>query len=372
MKLTEDHRAFLTLVRAGLWEREVKLSSYKEVDFNVVYKLAQEQSVVGLVAAGIEHLTDTQIAQTIALQFVGDTLQLEQRNNAMNTFVAELIEKLRKCNIHPLLVKGQGIAQCYERPLWRASGDIDLFLSQNDYDKAIQIIIPFASNVEENRQSTKHIGMTIDKWEVELHGTLRCQLGKRIDDVVDKLQEETFRNSFFRPWENDKTQVLLPNANEDVVFVFTHILQHLYRGGIGIRQVCDWCRLLWTYKDSLDVTLLDRRLHDAGIMTEWKTFAAFVVEWLGMPAKAMPLYSTEKRWRNKAEKILAFMMETGNFGHNRDMSYLKRDNIFVRKIISFWKDSLDSLRLFWIFPKDAIRVWFILLNEGIGKLERSA
>ncbi len=104
-------------MRAGLWESEARFLLFYGLDYAQAYKLAQEQSVVGLVATGLEHVQDVKIPKDMALSFVGVTLQLEHRNTAMNTFVAGLIEQLRAAGIYALLVKGQGIAQCYERPL---------------------------------------------------------------------------------------------------------------------------------------------------------------------------------------------------------------------------------------------------------------
>ena len=66
----------------------------------------------------------------------------------MNEYLAQLIEKLRRNEVYTLLVKGQGIAQCYERPLWRACGDIDLLLSTDNYEKAKAVLLPLASQVE--------------------------------------------------------------------------------------------------------------------------------------------------------------------------------------------------------------------------------
>ena len=86
---------FFNLVRAGLWEQDVQLALYGIIDFNEVYRLAEEQSVVGLVAAGIEHIVDVKVSQEVALTFVGSALQLEQRNKAMNQFIGVLIEKLK-------------------------------------------------------------------------------------------------------------------------------------------------------------------------------------------------------------------------------------------------------------------------------------
>lgn len=135
----------------------------------------------------MERVVDTKVSKEWALQFAGQTLQLEQRNKAMNAFVSSLIAQLRKEDIYAILVKGQGIAQCYERPLWRACGDVDLFLDENNYKKALQNLSPLASAIEEEDVYSHHIAMTIDRWEVELHGTLRSGLWKSLDCELDKV-----------------------------------------------------------------------------------------------------------------------------------------------------------------------------------------
>ena len=132
LRMDNTTRAFFALIRAGLWEQEVQLLSYGDIDYCRLFELAQEQSVIGHVAAGIEHVSDVKVPTAITLQFVGTTLQIEQQNKAMNDFVARLIEQLKERDINAILVKGQGVAQCYERPLWRSSGDIDLLLNVND------------------------------------------------------------------------------------------------------------------------------------------------------------------------------------------------------------------------------------------------
>lgn len=153
--------AFFALLRAGLWERDVTFSEFGEVDFNEVYRLAEEQAVVGLVAAGMEHVTDVKIPQDVALTFADFALQIERRNVEMNKFIAKLIAKLRENDVNTLLLKGQGIAQCYKRPLWRACGDVDLFLSEESYKKAKGVLMQIASAVEAENAYKKHLAMTI-------------------------------------------------------------------------------------------------------------------------------------------------------------------------------------------------------------------
>ena len=115
---------FFELVKAGLWEKEAILSSYDKINWHEIYLLAEEQAVVGVVLAGIEH-SNIKPPQDLLLQWIGEVQIIEQQNLSMNQFIAELIEEMRKDDIYTLLVKGQGIAQCHERPLWRVSGDVD-------------------------------------------------------------------------------------------------------------------------------------------------------------------------------------------------------------------------------------------------------
>lgn len=356
-----NQQQFLELVRAGLFPNTATrlIMHGSPVDWSAVYRLAEEQSVMGLVAASIDILPlSERPPQEVVLQFVGCTLQLEHRNKAMNEFVASLIELLRKNDIYALLVKGQGIAQSYEKPLWRACGDVDLLLNANNYDKAKQVLLPLALDSEDEYKTFKHLGMTMKGgFVVELHGTMHSRLSRRVDRVIDEAQKDVFFGGNVRSWLNGRTTVFLPALDDDVIFVITHILHHYYLEGIGLRQICDWCRLLWKYRTDIDIKLLEKRLRNAGLITEWKAFAALAVDWLGMPVEAMPLYSSEKKWSRKADGILAFVLECGNFGHNRKASR--------GKISSVWSKTKDFARHSMVFPLDSVKFYFHFLWDGL-------
>ena len=363
MFIENSRKAFLELVIAGLWEKEARLLQFGQVDYEEIMRLAEVQSSVGLVTAGLEHVNDVNVPQEWMLQFIGSTLLIEQQNRTMNEFIGRLVEKMREAGIYTLLVKGQGIGQCYERPLWRASGDVDLFLSDDNYKKAATFLQPLATSVEKEQNFNKHIAMTIDSWEVELHGSLRGGLWEEMDRELDEVKDAVFYGGKERSWQNGKTQVFLLNADEDVVYVFAHILEHFFYGGIGLRQICDWCRLLWTYREELDLGLLESRLRKMGAMTEWKAFGALAVEHLGMPVDAMPFYDT--KFNAKGERIMKFVMNVGNFGHNRDRSYYKTEPYLKRKAISFWRHTSDGMTYLSIFPMDAMRLWNKMFFGGL-------
>lgn len=362
MDLIKNLQAFFALVRAGLWEKETRLSLFGEIDFKEIYRLAEEQSVVGLVAAGLEHVNDMNVPKADTLQFVGRALQLEQQNVAMNQFIEVLIQKMRAHGIYAILVKGQGIAQCYEKPLWRACGDVDFLLDDDNYQKAKAFLGKMAEAVEQ--ESGKHLGMKIGPWVVELHGNLHGGLSSRMDELVDDVQRDVFFAGNVRSWMNGKTQVFLPGVDNDVIFIFTHFLKHFYKGGLGLRQICDWCRLLWTYRTEIDPALLEMRLRKMRLMSEWKAFGAFAVEYLGMPVEALPLYDGGSRWKRKAKRILSFILMSGNFGHNRDNTFRSKP-FLIRKTYSMCRRIGDVFNHARIFPLDSIRFLPSLLMNGV-------
>lgn len=370
MNTNTNTKAFFELVRAGLWGKEVRLSNYENIDFAEVYRLAEEQSVIGMVAAGIDHVVDVKVPQAWALQFAGQTIQLEQRNKEMNAYIAGLIDKLRKENVYALLVKGQGVAQCYEKPLWRCSGDIDLFLSDENFQRAKSYLLPLASSVEEEYVREKHLGLTIDGWVVELHGHLYSGLSSRVERELDKLQEDTFYGGQVRSWMNGQTQIFLLKAENDVYYVFTHILQHFYKGGVGLRQICDWCRLLYTYRDSLNYELLEQRIKRAGLMSEWKAFYNLASRYLGMPDLGSGLMVHDSRYDKKADRIMAFILKSGNMGHNRDKSHFSKYPYLIRKCVSMGRRIGDLINHARIFQLDSLRFFPRIMLNGMRSAMR--
>lgn len=371
---TDCKEVFYALLRSGLWERSVQLIPFGKINYSLLYQFAEDQSVVGLIAAGLEHVEDVKVLKVDALPFLKKVFSLEQRNVAMNEFIRVIVERMRSAGIYTTLVKGQGVAQCYARPQWRSSGDIDFFLSDENYDKAKSLLIPMASKVEDEFLREKHLGMTIDSWTVELHGTLYGGPSSRVEKELDDIKHDTFIGGNVRAWQNEDVSVFMLSVENDVFYIFTHILQHFYKGGIGLRQICDWCRLLWTYRSTLDVKSLEGRVKRAWLKSEWKAFGVFAIDYLGMPLEAMPLLDSKSlssvRIKRQAERIKDFVMMSGNFGQNRDMSYYSKYPYLIRKTISFGRRIGDLGRHAMIFPLDSIRFFPSILFNGVQSVLR--
>ena len=337
MKRDKTISAFIALLRAGLWEESIQLLPFSPIDFDALFKLAEEQSVVGLIAAGLEHIADIRVTKQQVLPFMKKVFFLEKKNSEMNSFIKSIVRKLKEEGISSILLKGQGVAQCYERPLWRSAGDVDLFLKGDDYKKAVVVLQPQSSESKNGGCYSKEFALTIGGWLVELHGSLRTALSTRVDREVDTVQNETFLFNQVRTWRDGDKVVFLPDANNDVFFVFTHLIKHFYKEGKNLRQVCDLFRLLWSFRGEIDEEMLGERLNRAGLMAEWKAFSALAVDYLGVPSESIPFYCNEQSFHNKAKRIIRV--------------YLNNKKSF------FWKDYICKVR---IFPRNAV-----LFSPGI-------
>lgn len=99
--------SFFELVRVGLWRNgKPNIRIEGTTDWQEVYRLASEQSVLGLVLDGLEH-SEMKPPKVVLLQWIGELQMIEKRNRFMNQFVAELVEKMRAADIYAILVKGQ-------------------------------------------------------------------------------------------------------------------------------------------------------------------------------------------------------------------------------------------------------------------------
>ena len=166
-------------------------------------------------------------------------------------------------------------------------------------------------------------------------------------------------------WQNGATAVSLPSAGNDILFIFTHFIKHFYREGICVRQLCDWCRILWTYRENINTGHLESKLRSMRLMSEWKVFAAYAVDRLGMPSSAMPFYDPAPRWRRKAKRLHGFIMSAGDSDGSRDKENRRKHSFLIRKTISLWRRFRDAANHACIFPFDSVRFFLRILSVGL-------
>ena len=364
---TEDQ--FFALLRSGLWnEVPERVPFAGGTDWEALYRLSFEQTVVPLVTDGINRLPKEFLpADSERLDpFLGDMMATAKRNRAMDAFIPKLFHALK--DIPVVLVKGQSLAQDYLEPERRQPGDIDLLLTPASYEAAKAVLLPKATKVLEEQTETWHQGMRFKSIEVEVHGSISTLMSRKLDRQLAALLRQQFDGRPFPSVSIGGAGIPVPEADFNAIYIFVHFLQHFWSGGVGIRQLTDWMVFVSVHKRDIHPVILEKRLQELGLLRLWKVFTGFAQEYLGCPAEKLPL-ATEPDPKKDA-RIWKFIRRCGNFGKNRDRSR-KEEAYLVRKIHSLWRLVVaDRLRHFPVFPKESVRFFFGAFGYGLQRLAK--
>ncbi len=362
-------RQFFALLRSGLWNEVPDASLFAEkTDWEALYRLSFQQTVVPLVADGINRLPRECLpAEPERMDpFMADTMATAQRNMKLDLFIPKLFAALE--GIPVVLVKGQALAQDYPDPLRRQPGDIDLILPPSSYEAAKAVLVPKASRVSEEHPEILHQGMYFGSKEVEIHGSVGTLMSRKLDRKLAVLLAEQFDGRELPTVSIGGADIPVPEANFNAVYVFVHFLGHYWAGGVGLRQVTDWMTFVSVHKRDIHPVLLENSLRDLGLLDVWRVFTGFAQEYLGCPAEKLPLAAPADP--GKDERIWTYLQRSGNFGKNEERRE-KPKPYLARKFHSLWRLVIaDRLRHFRVFPRESVRFFLGAFGYGLQRLAK--
>ena len=370
-RITETtERQFFALLRSGLWNEVPERGPFAvPVDWEALYRLSFEQTVVPLVTDGINRLPADCLPGSEPERldpFLGDLMATAKRNRVLDTFIPKLFRALD--GIPVVLIKGQSLAQDYPEPERRQPGDIDLLLVPASYEAAKAVLLPKATKVEEEVPEIYHQGMHYRSVEVEIHGSISTLMSRKLDRKLAALLEEQFDGRAFPKVSIGGADIPVPEAGFNALYIFVHFLQHYWSGGVGLRQFIDWMTFVSVHKREIHPVILEQRLEDLGLLAVWKVFTGFAQEYLGCPAEKLPLAAAPDPAKNA--RIWKYVRWCGNFGKKQDRTR-KKESFLVRKVHSFWRLVVaDRLRHFTVFPKESVRFFLGAFGYGLQRLAK--
>ena len=366
MTLTE--KQFLSLLRAGLTGTEPEVALFERpADWDGIYKLADEQTVVSVITDGIDHMpSDKKPGIEVLEPFLADTLATEMRNDAINRFSHSLFHKVNTLGIPALMVKGQVLSRLYPQPGHRQPGDIDLLVHPDNYAALRDLLVSKATSADAEQSEILHQGMSFGSIEVEVHGSISTLMSVALDRKLEFLTDAMFREEDFVMEDFGGEPVRTPSLLFHAVYILIHFLHHYWSGGVGLRQLSDWGLFINRHYDELDQDRLRSILDELGIMRLWQTFAGLSTAYLGADKDRFPFWTD--RYHRKYKGILRYMLKCGNFGMNHPRESVERPYL-LRKIHSFWRLVVcDRLRHFPEFPAESLRYFFGAFHYGLIRL----
>lgn len=357
---------FYNTLKSALWGTAVAVPQ----DFNDwgnVFRLAKSQSVLGLVANTI--LSDSGLAENLTSQEIGRLKRFVMNNLAtsqmLNNTLVSIVQKLREHGVDPVLLKGQGISKYYSIPELRQCGDIDIYVGQEKFAKACEIIGAMSSPEDHQGDipSLKHYHTRIGHAFIEIHRYTDVYWPKRYDRVYQKISDAGMHSDLV-PLDFAGVPVMSPSVDFNVFFIFNHFWHHFIADGVGLRQMCDWVRLLHVNHGKINLDYLSDVLCKMKLMKEWQVFGYIAVNTLGLPADEMPFYNP--KYKKAAEKVLELILLEGNFGMENRKDYKRPKGYVAGKWYSFKRRFGRNLRVLRIFPMESLRHMAKVILVGLA------
>jgi len=354
--------AFLTLLRAGLWEREVddlSLFPLTPDEWADVRKMSHRQTVDGIVYQGLCRLPDRLLPpDDQLLRWVAGADAIERHNATMNDAVGSIFAFFRSGGLRPVLLKGQGVARFYERPSLRECGDIDIYFPhKDDMGLAVSALTRRGLRLSADADGCAHC-----QWQgvpVELHNRLSDVAAPARRRRLSACEREKGFENFVLP-AGGGDEIEMPSPFLNLLLLNTHILKHAIGWGIGVRQLCDLARACHQQGAEVSADEMKREIRRLGLLRWTRMLHAFLTEYLGLPPSSLPFASEPI----SPAPLLGLVMSGGNFGKDiRPDSATSGCSTFRRKVATagaFSKNALFSLKY---APGEA--VWtFLRLFSG--------
>lgn len=255
MDVTEG--MFLQLVRLGIGTT-TKVSLSKQVDWNQLEILADQQGLYAILLDGIEHLPEElRPPQDLLLEWIGEVLQMESEYVAQQMGAIKMSNLFQKSHIRTYILKGLVIAECYLKPEHRLSVDMDCFLLPDkggfdawslgndliknqgyevayDYYKNTTFYLPELT-VENHQYMVPFRGnRSLRNLEIILQGLMKNDKGS---DIVEG------------------TSLCRPPIMVSAIFLIEHAYSHFLHQGLTWRLVLDW--MMFSQKHKKDILWAD-------------------------------------------------------------------------------------------------------------------
>ncbi len=349
---------FFFLLRSGLWEEnnlDLTTLPLSEEEWAEIYKISVNQTVECIVFDGIQKLSaENQPPKALLLSWAVRVEKHGQRNELMNDTIIQLHSVFKQNGIEPILLKGQGIAKCYDNPLRRVCGDIDLFFDDKiTYEKAFKTIKD--KEIEISSMAGFSAEYKLNGFDVEHHQNLFDIHNPFVHRVLRRIREH--ENTNYTTLNINNQTVKLPSVIETIIQANSHILKHLLSFGIGIRQLCDSARLYYYYHKDLKNNSLDVTYKKLGIKKWVDLLHVLLVKYIGLKESYLP-YSIGQG--KEADWMMEDILVAGNFGFHNEKFQDKEsllDGIRVNKKARIWNNFIKYVK---VTPSEAI--WFPIMQ----------
>ena len=379
-------------LQVAVGNRESLSGGVSDADWHRLFEFCKKQALIGVGFTAVEklHAMGVVCPAALRMKWMALALQIEKRNDLLNQQCRQLTELYKHDGLSACILKGQGNLLNYPEHLRkrRQCGDIDVWTVckngipiavQTGKDKAEYVeyhgrkaVIEYvkmqhrlAGNNDMPKQNYHHIDApTMDGTEVEVHfraAHLYSPLRNwRLQKWMNEHADECMKN---------KTHLgfAMPTSSVNVIYQMTHMYKHHIDGGLGFRHLMDYYYVLrlW-HNDVMECKDLQSQgmwceglgthvMSNEEVMSVIRSFgmtkfAAAVMYVLHKVFDMSSHYYICNLNEKEGKKLLAEIMNSGNFGHYDS----EKPNVYQHRFqYHIWKFK-RIFRLAMSYPEEAL------------------
>lgn len=276
-----------------------------DFDYEKVMFYANEQGVWQIVHYAVEQLlkqnkisVDKNLFDITKMQVIMSCL----KNFEKISYSHKVIEEFNKNGIKNCVIKGESLSALYYKPECRISGDVDIYIGNENEDKACEILSNFGYVIEQKSDDANHYSCMHPVYgELELHTTLYYKI----------IQETWFKNIAFvsEPfieYENYNTL----GYTDGCINVALHTINHFLSSGFGVRHIMDFLLYLDHFYDKINIEKFISTMKDLKYYHFIEVILGIGEKYFDIKQKIPSCYSDDE-----IDKVLDTIYKGGIFGH---------------------------------------------------------
>lgn len=270
-----------------------------EEDWMELLRTAGHQTVIGLLYKTAEGFPEGfRLPDRVLFTLLAKVRKTVRRNQELSQAQKEVLEILRSGGLDPIVMKGSTCAARYPSPELRTGGDIDLYIPETDFQKALEVVR--GAGQECSPKPDTSVSFILKGCEVELH--------RRYFDLH-------VRKAALPPVGTPEAELLMLSS---------HILKHACGVGVGLRQIIDFALAYKAYPG--DYQALHQLFRQCGLHRWHLLLLSFVKDYIDP--------GTEVAEKVDSAALFRIVARGGNFGHfsGSRLESIQQQGAFRRKM----------------------------------------
>ncbi len=308
---------FFELIRIAIGKQDCLTKEPTAEEWQFMFDQAKRQALLGICFVGVRRLKSCHqtLPRVLFLKWLTVAFHIQQKNEQLNNICIELQHQLFQSGLRSSILKGQGIAQYYDRrkddsdevqlSLFRQSGDIDVYV-----DCGRERAIAYARSLgQENIEwDYKHLHLKLfKKTEVEMHYRV---------EVLLNLWKNRKLQRWFKEHEDllfsKQGDLVTPSDAFNTFYILLHIYRHFLYEGVGLRQLMDYYFVCLSFDSERSPQIdIQKTLEQFGMMRFARGIMWILQFAFGLEDEKMLCKPLEREGRFILEEVMA----GGNFGH---------------------------------------------------------